>query len=152
MLHHLGQWWQTTGLVEEVFYFGYDEKAHTCNQIGSDCAAVVEPDRAAGMAVSPEYAQFQALMPALQQRILARRLRAERHLVILDNLESITGASLAIPNTSPKQNKPACRGLLADLLDGQTLVLLGSRRGERWLTEAATPPAADGCVRTARDG
>ena len=59
-----------------------------------------------GMAVSPEYA-VPGLMPALQQRTLARRLRAERHLVILDNLESITGASLAIPNTLPKQNKPA---------------------------------------------
>lgn len=33
LLHHLGKWWQTTGLVEHVFYFGYDEKAWTRQQI-----------------------------------------------------------------------------------------------------------------------
>ena len=27
LLHHLGHWWQTTGLVDQVFYFGYDQKA-----------------------------------------------------------------------------------------------------------------------------
>ena len=29
LLHHLGAWWQTTGFVEHVFYFGYDERAWT---------------------------------------------------------------------------------------------------------------------------
>ena len=33
LLRHLGKWWQTTGLVEHVFYFGYDEKAWTRQQI-----------------------------------------------------------------------------------------------------------------------
>ena len=141
LLHHLGQWWQTTGLVEEVFYFGYDEKAYTCNQIVDQIARrLLNQTVPQGMAVSPEYAQFQALMPALQQRTLAQRLRAERHLVILDNLESITGASLAIPNTLPEAEQASLRGLLADLLDGQTLVLLGSRGGERWLTEGSNAP------------
>src|SRR4030095_11147354 len=79
-------------------------------------------------------------MPALQQRDLARRLRAERHLVILDNLESITGTSLAIPNTHPEAEQANLRGLLTDLLNGQTLVLLGSRGGERWLTEGSNAP------------
>src|SRR5262249_35233522 len=141
LLHHLGQWWQTTGLVEEVFYFGYDEKAYTCNQIVDQIARrLLNQTVPQGMAVSPEYAQFQALMPALQQRILAQRLRAERHLVILDNLESITGASLAIPNTLPEAEQASLRALLTDLLDGQTLVLLGSRGGERWLTEGNNAP------------
>jgi tetratricopeptide (TPR) repeat protein len=141
LLHHLGQWWQTTGLVEEVFYFGYDEKAYTRHQIVDQIARrLLNQTVPQGMAVSPEYAQFQALMPALQQRTLARRLRAERHLVILDNLESITGASLAIPNTLPEAEQASLRSFLADLLDGQTLVLLGSRGGERWLTEGNNAP------------
>src|SRR5262245_13232113 len=141
LLHHLGQWWQTTGLVEEVFYFGYDEKAHTRNQIVDQIARrLLNQIVPQGMAVSPEYAQFQALMPDLQQHILAQRLRAERHLLILDNLESITGTSLAIPNTLPEAERASLRGLLADLLDGQTLVLLGSRGGERWLTEGSNAP------------
>src|SRR6266487_2543447 len=33
LLQHLGQWWQTTGFVEQVFYFGYDERAWTRQQI-----------------------------------------------------------------------------------------------------------------------
>ena len=33
LLHHLGGWWQKTGFVERVFYFGYDEKAWTRQQI-----------------------------------------------------------------------------------------------------------------------
>jgi CHAT domain/NACHT domain len=141
LLHHLGQWWQTTELVEEVFYFGYDEKAYTRDQIVDQIARrLLNQTVPQGMTVSPEYAQFQALIPALQQRTLAQRLRAERHLVILDNLESITGASLAVPNTLSEAEQASLRGLLADLLDGQTLVLLGSRGGERWLTEGSNAP------------
>src|SRR4029450_12261007 len=29
LVHHLGWWWQTTGLVAEVFSVGDDEQAHT---------------------------------------------------------------------------------------------------------------------------
>jgi tetratricopeptide (TPR) repeat protein len=141
LLQHLGQWWQSTGLVEEVFYFGYDEKAFTRDQIVDQMARrLLNQTVPQGMAVSPAYAQFQALLPALQQRTLAQRLRAERHLLILDNLESITGASLAIPNTLPASEQASLRGFLADLLDGRTLVLLGSRGGERWLTEGSNAP------------
>jgi tetratricopeptide (TPR) repeat protein len=141
LLQHLGQWWQTTGLVEEVFYFGYDEKAHTRNQIVDQIARrLLNQIVPQGMAMSPEYTQFQALMPSLPQRTLAQRLRAERHLVILDNLESITGASLAMPNTLSEAEQASLHGFLADLLDGQTLVLLGSRGGERWLTEGSNAP------------
>ena len=45
--------------------------------------------------------QFRALQPALQAQTLAQRLRTERHLLVLDNLESITGEFLAIPHTLP---------------------------------------------------
>jgi len=33
LLHHLGSWWQTTGFIQCVFYFGYDERAWTRQQI-----------------------------------------------------------------------------------------------------------------------
>jgi CHAT domain len=29
LVHHLGWWWQSTGLVDEIFHVGDDEKAHT---------------------------------------------------------------------------------------------------------------------------
>jgi hypothetical protein len=38
---------------------------------------------------------------AAQQALLAERLRSLRHLLILDNLESVTGERLAIQNTLP---------------------------------------------------
>ena len=33
LLRHLGWWWQTTGFVDQVFYFGYDQRAWTRQQI-----------------------------------------------------------------------------------------------------------------------
>jgi tetratricopeptide (TPR) repeat protein len=61
-------------------------------------------------------------------------LRAKRHLLILDNLESITGTQLAIQHTLPPEEQTALRRLLADQVGGRTLVLLGSRSGEEWLS------------------
>src|SRR5215470_1247026 len=38
LLRHLAAWWHTTGFVERVFYFGYDDKAWTLQQIMTDIA------------------------------------------------------------------------------------------------------------------
>lgn len=125
LLHHLGAWWQTTNFVDHVFYFGYDQRAWTRQQILHTIA---------GKLLTPvEQATFTPLLPDAQQALLAKKLRARRHLLILDNLESITGERLAIPNTLPLDEQVALRGFLADLAGGKTLVLLGSRSGESWL-------------------
>ena len=127
LLKHLGAWWQRTGFVDEVFYFGYDERAWTRQQIlesiGKKLLSAVE------------YAAFQPLKLPAQQALLAERLRAQRHLLILDNLESITGSHLAIQNTLPTEEREALRNLLSDFAGGRTLVLLGSRGGEEWLAK-----------------
>ena len=127
LLHHLAAWWQTTNFVDRVFYFGYDERAWSRQQILDEIAR--------GLLTPVEFAAFQPLGLDAQQAKLAERLRARRHLLILDNLESITGAHLAIQNTLPPQEQAALRGLLADLAGGKTLVLLGSRGGEEWLRQ-----------------
>src|SRR5258708_25809879 len=62
-------------------------------------------------------------------------LRSANHLLILDNLESITGAELAIQHTLPLEEQARLRSFLADLAKGRTLVLLGSRGGEDWLAK-----------------
>jgi len=127
LLQHVAQWWQQTGLVEDVFYFGYDERAWTREQIVLDLAHRL---------LTPyEYPAFQALPLPAQQVQIAERLRATRHLLILDNLESITGAPMAILNTLPEPEREALRGFLVELVDGRTLVLLGSRGGEEWLAK-----------------
>jgi len=126
LLHHLGAWWQTTGFVEQVFYFGYDERAWTRRQIMHAIAqALLTP--------AAYHGDFVPLNLEAQQAMLAGQLRARRHLLLLDNVESITGAYLAIQNTLPEAERTALRRLLADLAGGQTLVLLGSRGGEEWL-------------------
>src|SRR5215468_7853399 len=124
LLRHLAVWWQTTNFVDRVFYFGYDERAWSRQQILDEIAR--------GLLTPVEFAAFQPFGLGAQQAKLAERLRAHRHLLILDNLESITGARLAIQNTLPPQEQAALRGLLADLAGGKTLVLLGSRGGEEW--------------------
>jgi hypothetical protein len=127
LLHYLGYWWQTTGLIDQVFYFGYDERAWTRQQIMVAIAQKLLP-------TPLQYAQFQSL-PTLdaQQAMLTGMLRSKRHLLILDNLESITGAELAIQHTLPKEEQTDLHHLLTDLAEGETLILLGSRGNEAWL-------------------
>jgi hypothetical protein len=75
-----------------------------------------------------------------RKEMLAQMLRSKRHLLILDNLESVTGERLAIMNTLTKEERDAIRGFLYDLLGGKTLVLLGTRGGEDWLIDGDSPP------------
>ena len=128
LLHHLGYWWQTTGLIDQVFYFGYDKRAWTLQQIFVAIAQKLLPDPA-------DYAtRFQSLPTlAAQQAMLVQLLRTKRHLLILDNLESIIGMFLAIQHTLPREEQEALHRFLADLVGSRTLVLLGSRGEETWL-------------------
>ena len=93
LLRHLAAWWHTTGFVQRVFYFGYDEKAWTLQQIMTSIAQDLYGPK--------YYTDFQPLSLAAQQAMLSQDLRGKNHLLILDNLESITGAHLAIQHTLP---------------------------------------------------
>jgi len=126
LLRHLGAWWRTTGFVNEVFYFGYDERAWTRQQLMVKIAQkLLDP--------VAYVRDFQPLTPDQQQTFLTKMLRAEHHLLILDNLESITGAHLAIRHTLSAKEQKALHSFLKALSDGRTIVLLGSRGGEDWL-------------------
>ena len=119
LLHHLGWWWQKTRFVGQVFYFGYDLKAwrlqeivHTIGeQLGLPQSGRMQDDRAE----------------------VVRALKHTRHLLMLDNMESITGERLSIPNTLSEVERQELKGFLLELLGGKTLMLLGSRGDEAWL-------------------
>ena len=128
LLRHLGGWWHTTGFVQRVFYFGYDTRAWTLQQIMTEIAQQLYGPK--------YYTDFQPLSLKAQQSMLANDLRAAPHLLILDNLESITGAHLAIQHTLPKEEQAALHSFLVDLAKGKTRVLLGSRSGEDWLAKS----------------
>ena len=84
MLKHLMEWWQTTNFVEHVSYFGYDKRAWNAGQIMDRLAQELLPDK---------LGVFRALDPAAQREMLGHKMCSERHLLVLDNMESITGAS-----------------------------------------------------------
>ncbi len=125
LLRHIAAWWQTTGFVGDVKEFAYDERAWTRDQILRAIAdAIFTP---------VERAKLDVMGPGAQQELIAERLRAKRHLLVLDNLESITGSELAIQHTLPAKEQESLRSFLHALSGGQTIVLLGSRGGEPWL-------------------
>lgn len=64
-----------------------------------------------------------------------RRYGASAIFLILDNLESVTAAPLAIPHSLNPTQREELRSFLAALSGGQTLVLLGSRGDEAWLAK-----------------
>ncbi|MFB8787814.1 MAG: tetratricopeptide repeat protein [Potamolinea sp.] len=127
LLNYLREWWQTTHFAEDVFYFGYDIKAWTLEQILFDIGKLVYKRF--------EQANFQAMNQRAQMQKLAAKLRSESYILILDNLESVTGQPLAIQNTLTQEEQDKLREFLQLLVAGKTRVIFGSRSGEEWLQE-----------------
>ena len=132
LLNHLAWWWQRTGLAQEVFRFSYEDRAWTSAQITRAIRAQL---------MSPaEHAQADTMPEQAQAEQVAALLRARRHLLILDNTESVTAAPAAIPHALPPVEQDKLKMLLAGLRGGRTLVLLGSREPETWLTSGTSGP------------
>lgn len=133
LLRHLAWWWRATNFVQKVFYFGYDDKAYTRQEI---MFAIAEK-----LYEKFEFSAFQAMDEQAQQQKLTKKLRTERHLLILDNLESIQGGYFAVKNTLSAEEQAKLKAFLAELrgavdpFQEQTIVLLGSRSPEEWLAD-----------------
>jgi tetratricopeptide (TPR) repeat protein len=125
LLCYLREWWQTTNFAIDVFYFGYDERAWTLAQILF----------AIGQRIYDKFenARFMAMSVAAQVPKLVEKLRSSNYIVVLDNLESVTGRQLAIQNTLNAAEQGELRDFLALLVGGKSRVVLGSRSGEEWL-------------------
>ena len=67
--------------------------------------------------------------------LIVERLRAARHLLVLDNLELVTGAHLAVGTALPEAERARLKRFLHRWAGGKTLVLLGSRGGEEWAAQ-----------------
>ncbi|MCE2699317.1 MAG: CHAT domain-containing protein, partial [Anabaena sp. 49633_E8] len=127
LLNYLREWWQKTNFVKNAFYFGYDEKAWTLDQILFFIGQQIYEKY--------EFARYQVMSQRAQIEKLVAKLRAEKYAVILDNLESVTGQQLAIQNTLPEAEGHQIRDFIGRLVGGQTLVVLGSRSREEWLQQ-----------------
>jgi tetratricopeptide (TPR) repeat protein len=133
LLNFLREWWEKTHFAdgekgEQIFYFGYDERAWTLEQILFELGQRLY-DRF-------EMGRFQAMSQAAQVPKMVALLRGAGHVLILDNLESVTGEPLAIPNTLPQAEQVKLRDFLKKLAGGKTRVIFGSRCGEDWLKSA----------------
>lgn len=128
LLQYLRDWWVQTGFVEGVSYFGYDERGWKLEQILFNIAQAIFSE--------PELRSFQAMTVPAQTGKLVQELRGRNWLLILDNLESVTGQALAIQNTLTQREQASVRDFLVKLRGGKTRVLLGSRRREDWLKPA----------------
>ena len=127
LLNYIGAWWQTTRFVDQVFYFDYDKKAWTRGQIMTEIAE--------RLLTSPEFANFQFLSEEIRQAVLCEKLSEERHLLILDNMESATEPNLPARNTLSETDQEELRQFLTELDNGESLVLIGSRDKEKWLAK-----------------
>ncbi len=125
LLNHLREWWETTGFIERSFYFGYDQRAWTLDQLLHEI----------GQKVFDRFEQATFLTFGTNAKIerLAEKLNGTRFCLMLDNLESVTGQPLAIQNTLDETERNRIRDFLAKLKGGKTFVVLGSRGGEGWL-------------------
>lgn len=127
LIAHLGWWWQRTGLVEQVLAFSYADRAWTADEIIREIAARLL-DRV-------DQARLDNLSEPARRERIAHLLRSTRHLLVLDNAESITAGRAAIPHTLDKPQRDLLRQFLFRLRGGATLVLLGSREPETWLAD-----------------
>ena len=127
LLNFLREWWQKTHFADHIFYFGYDERAWTLAQILFEIGSRVY-DRF-------EMGRFQAMNGLAQMQKLVTWLRSANGVLILDNLESVTGEPLAIPNTLNITEQEKLRDFLSRLVGGKSRVLLGSRSDEGWLDQ-----------------
>ncbi|NEP01207.1 MAG: ATP-binding protein [Symploca sp. SIO2E9] len=125
LLNYLCQWWQTTNFAQDIFYFSYQQQALTLAQILFEIGKKVYDNS--------ELAQFQGMNQQGQMQQLVEKLRCQDYILIVDNLESLTGQRLAMKNILTKEQRNQIRDLLGQLLGGKTRVVLSSRSGEYWL-------------------
>jgi tetratricopeptide (TPR) repeat protein len=129
LLRHLAWWWQRTSLAGQVFAFSYEDRAWTASQVTREIR---------GKLLSPvEQARADLMSGPAQLEQIAQLLRATRHLLILDNAESITATPAAIPHALDPAEQAELKTLLSRLRGGQTLVLIGSREAEAWLASGS---------------
>ena len=128
LLNYLRQWWRTTNFAGQVFYFGYDEKAWNLQQIVFNLGSGLYEDET-------ERAIFQTMPVEVQVEEIIDIFQTNDYLLMLDNLESVTGEQLAIQNTLPSEERQKLKDFLERLVGGKTKVILGSRSQEDWLKE-----------------
>jgi hypothetical protein len=125
LLHHLGQWWQNTGLINKVFYLSGVQATSTLfakRTTETKILAWILETIAEQLFEAADKSTFEQLPVKNQQSMVAKRLCSQPHLLIVDALQYLT-----------EPEKAAWHDFLVDLVNGKTLVLLESQSDEKWL-------------------
>ncbi|MGK7930055.1 MAG: tetratricopeptide repeat protein [Microcystaceae cyanobacterium] len=130
LLNYLREWWTRTGYAAKIFYFGYDLKAWTLEQILFEMGKQLYKKF--------EFAKFQAMGETAQRGKMVDTLRVSQPIIILDNMESVTGQPLAIQNTLDEGEQNKLKGFLERLKGTKVKVIVGSRSNEEWLGDLFT--------------
>ncbi|MEM8779119.1 MAG: CHAT domain-containing protein, partial [Cyanobacteria bacterium P01_G01_bin.49] len=88
LLNYLREWWEVTKFAEDTFYFAYDKRAYNLQQIIFEISKQLYNQF--------YFERFQSKNISEQCQEISIKLRNNSYILILDNLESITGQSLAI--------------------------------------------------------
>jgi tetratricopeptide (TPR) repeat protein len=124
LLDYLRWWWQETSFVENSFYFPYDRKAWTTEQIVYEIAQKLLPEE--------DFKNFSSKPIREQEKEILYLFNSKRYAIILDNTESITGEKSTIANILPEIEKQSLKDFLSKIKK-ESFVILGSKSDEKWL-------------------
>lgn len=130
LLGHAAEWWLKTGWLDHVYYFGYDEKPFRAEEILNRIAEGVMTREAFGGFLVLSDVESKALRLS---GFLKESKETPRVLLILDNMESITGTEKAVGSRLKKKDREELAAAIEWLMDSTIKILLGSRADEEWL-------------------
>ncbi len=122
---HLGAWWQRTNWVQHVFYFNFNERRQTLHRILKTIAAKI-------FASDKYKPNLNLIDDASLQEKICEALYSNRHLLILDHSEPVS-CDASNQNAIDENEYREIREFLDQLINGETLILVGSRGSLKWL-------------------
>ncbi len=132
LLGHMADWWMKTGWAEHVFYFGYDRKPYHAEEILNTIAETVMSRGDYGAFLVTPDVEVKAMLLA---DFLKQGKETPQVLLVLDNMESITGSEQAVGSRLEKKEQEKLIKVVKCLLPSSIKILLGSRADEAWLGE-----------------
>jgi tetratricopeptide (TPR) repeat protein len=130
LLGHMALWWLKTGWLDFVFYFPYDRKPYGAEEILNTVAEAIMPRDQYGAFLARADTGKKAFLLA---DFLKHGQDTPRVLLMLDNMESITGAEQAVGQRLDKDEQKRLALVIKRLMQSSIKILLGSRAPEEWL-------------------
>jgi tetratricopeptide (TPR) repeat protein len=130
LLGHMADWWLKTGWIDHVSYFDYDRKPYHSEEILNTIAETVMPKADFDKFLVIPDVEIKAMHLA---DFLKQSKDTPRVLLVLDNMEAITGTEQAVGSKSEKKEREKLIKTIKCLLQSSIKILLGSRADEAWL-------------------